>query len=171
MDSNGCKKLGIEKGFAKDQLEWLSGEAKKIREEHGEAPAFMCFHIPTDDFSDAYIAKGYQKKADEKGNMTELTLDGDGDFGNKCEPLIPMGLRVLPLAKECSVDGIFVGHCHITNTSVLHDGVRFTFGLKTGLYDYYDPDAIGGTLITLDGGDFTVRHIYYSLGEDFEVRM
>lgn len=163
MDSNGCGMLKIKKGFDKSQFEWMRAEAKRISSEFGNAPAFMCYHIPTDDFLDAYITKGYQNQYDSKESFSMFEMNGVEDFGKKCEAIKPIGQRILPIAKDCGVDGIFVGHCHTINTSVLHDGVRFTFGLKTGLYDYYDETAIGGTQITLDGKNFSVRHIYYSV--------
>lgn len=162
MDSNGCSKLKIKKGFDESQLQWMRAEAQSIKSQFGDAPAFMCYHIPTDDFLDAYVVRGYQKEYDSKEEFSRFDLNQGVDFGKKCEAIKPIGQRILPLAKECGVDGIFVGHCHIINTSVLHDGVRFTFGLKTGLYDYYDETAIGGTLITLDDKKFSVCHIYYS---------
>jgi hypothetical protein len=57
------------------------------------------------------------------------------------------------------VDGVFVGHCHAINTSILWQGIRWTYGLKTGQYDYHTPGQVGGTLITLNGESFTVHHI------------
>ena len=57
------------------------------------------------------------------------------------------------------VDGVFVGHCHANNTSVLWNGIRWTYGLKTGQYDYHTPGQLGGTLITLWDKAFTVTHI------------
>lgn len=55
---------------------------------------------------------------------------------------------------------MFAGHQHKNNTSVLFDGVRYTFGLKTGLYDYYDPESIGGVLITLSDETFSVKQVH-----------
>jgi len=85
MDSNGCGKLGIAQGFREDQLEWLKNTSKEC-----DAPVFCCFHIPTKDFLDAYIAAGYQTKSDDldSSEYYELSVDKkakEGDFGKKCE--------------------------------------------------------------------------------------
>lgn len=161
MDSNGCGGRGITDGFRPDQLEWL----KATMTQEPNIPGFVCFHIQTVDFADAYIAAGYMDEygTPDKWKRFEIGKDVEaknGDFGKRCEWF---GLRIPPmhsLLREVGIDGVFVGHDHVNNTSVLYDGIRYTFGLKTGIYDYYDPTAVGGTLITLDGDKFAVKHIY-----------
>ena len=168
MDSNGCGKLGITAGFRDDQLDWL----EKTMSEEPDVPGFACFHIQTRDFTDAYIAAGYQNEPDtaEKYTLFELGKDvaaKEGDFGKKLERF-GGDQRIHELCKKCGIDGVFAGHCHANSTSVLYDGVRYTFGLKTGLYDYYLQDSIGGTLITLDGNNFSVKHLYCDAPEPRE---
>ena len=168
MDSNGCAGIGISGGFRDDQLQWL----KNTMSEEADVPGFVCFHIQTRDFADANIAAGYQADYDtaEKPNLFEIGKDvpsKNGDFGKKGERF--GGDRPIhALCKECGIDGVFVGHCHANSTSVLYDGVRYTFGLKTGLYDYYLKDSIGGTLITLDDKRFSVKHLYCDAPEPRE---
>lgn len=165
MDSNGCGKLGIAQGFREDQLEWLKETSNEC-----DVPLFCCFHIPTKDFSDAYIAAGYQEKSDERDTCAYYELGVDmaakaGDFGKKYEDFYSYSAPVLPAFKASRVDGVFAGHYHKINLSVVHEGIRFTMGLKTGLYDYHDKDAMGGTLITLCGKDFSVRHEYCRIAD------
>lgn len=165
MDSNGCGKLGIAQGFREDQLEWLKETSNEC-----DVPLFCCFHIPTMDFSDAYIAAGYQEKSDERDTCAYYELGVDmaakaGDFGKKHEDFYSYSAPVLPVLKASRVDGVFAGHYHKINLSVVHEGIRFTMGLKTGLYDYHDKDAMGGTLITLCGKDFSVRHEYCRIAD------
>ena len=165
MDSNGCGKLGIHQGFREDQLEWLKETSNEC-----DVPLFCCFHIPTKDFSDAYVAAGYQEKSDERDTCAYYELGVDmaakaGDFGKKYEDFYSYSAPVLPAFKASRVDGVFAGHYHKINLSVVHEGIRFTMGLKTGLYDYHDKDAMGGTLITLCGKDFSVRHEYCRIAD------
>ena len=165
MDSNGCGKLGIAQGFREDQLEWLKETSNEC-----DAPLFCCFHIPTKDFSDAYVAAGYQEKSDERDTCAYYELGVDmaakaGDFGKKYEDFYSYSAPILPAFKASRVDGVFAGHYHKINLSVVHEGIRFTMGLKTGLYDYHDKDAMGGTLITLCGKDFSVRHEYCRIAD------
>jgi hypothetical protein len=88
-----------------------------------------------------------------------------GDFGKKYEDFYSYSAPILPAFKASRVDGVFAGHYHKINLSVVHEGIRFTMGLKTGLYDYHDKDAMGGTLITLCGKDFSVRHEYCRIAD------
>lgn len=160
VDSNGCYGAGVSQGIRPDQIEWL--------EEYGNAdgvPAFVFFHIPTKDFTNVSIAKGYQSAPDTRENIQNYDLgktdDKGADFGRKREHLSCDGqTELMPVFKKIGADGIFVGHCHCINTSIVYEGIRFTFGLKTGTYDYFNGDAMGGTKIVLDGKDFSVEHIY-----------
>ena len=165
MDSNGCGKLGIAQGFREDQLEWLKETSNEC-----DVPLFCCFHIPTKDFSDAYVAAGYQEKSDERDTCAYYELGVDmaakaGDFGKKYEDFYSYSAPILSAFKASRVDGVFAGHYHKINLSVVHEGIRFTMGLKTGLYDYHDKDAMGGTLITLCGKDFSVHHEYCRIAD------
>lgn len=168
-DTNGCGAIGIEPGIRDDQLDWIKAESAKIKDNYGDVPGFICFHEPTDDFFDAYINAGYQNEYDiDEKQFAEYTIGADasaqnGDFGNKREAIYACcRQKIMPVLKQTGINGVFAGHCHKINTSVLYEGVRFTFGYKTGYYDYYDEEANGGTLITL-GKDynFDVKHIQY----------
>lgn len=175
LDSHGCNSYGkeglvFEPGIYEDQREWASKEASEAKKINPDVKTFMCFHIPTKDFCDALVAAGYQKTLDlpegESENFAqyEIGVDveaRDGEFGRKFERVGTQVERIMPLIKECDADGLFAGHLHKVNTSVMYEGVRFTLGYKTGFYDYHDKDANGGTLITLCGSDFTVKHIGY----------
>lgn len=168
LDSNGCRKRDIEPGFHEDQLEWLRQNAEEIKRKFPEVTSFVAFHIPTIDFSDALLFAGYQKKCDvPEGDFEQYEIGKDvtaknGDFGKKWERLKYGYDKALhPLFKECGIDGVFVGHMHKNNFSVLYDGIRYTLGLKTGKFDYHDEESLGGTLITLQNEDFQVKHIYY----------
>ena len=165
MDSNGCGKLNIPQGFRKDQLEWLKKTSHDC-----DVPMFCCFHIPTADFEKAYLAAGYQQGHDTSGEWEKYELSKDvvaknGDFGKKDEPFYDFADGIMDTLKESRVDGVFAGHYHKINLSVAHEGIRFTMGLKTGLYDYHDKEAMGGTLITISGKGFSVKHEYCKIEE------
>ena len=38
---------------------------------------------------------------------------------------------------------------YLQDTSIVYDGIRLTYGMKTGTYDYFHQDMLGSTLITL----------------------
>jgi hypothetical protein len=168
MDSGGC--MGSPSasarrgpGFAGDQYEWLYATAEGMRAAAGGSlPAFLCFHIPSFQFHRAAVEKGYQTSDEHEKYVIGVTSPArDGDFGCKREPIGCFGTPedFADRLHTAGIDGVFVGHCHANNTSVLWQDIRWTYGLKTGQYDYHTPGQVGGTLITLFGKDFTVHHI------------
>ena len=64
---------------------------------------------------------------------------------------------ILPHMKAAGTDGTFFGHQHKNGISVKWEGIRFTYGLKTGFYDE-NPNQTGGTVIKLNGSEFDVNH-------------
>ena len=70
-------------------------------------------------------------------------------------------ISVLPTFKAVNVDGVFFGHSHVNNASIVGEGIRWTFGLKTGLYDYHEKEKLGGVLLTLSSecAKFSIEHI------------
>jgi 3',5'-cyclic AMP phosphodiesterase CpdA len=166
MVSNGCNKKPFIIGMQPDQLDWLRAECCRIHTEHPAVPVFVCYHIPSADFTDAAIAAGYVDRYDTREDFVSFDLSADtpaheGDFGAKKWRSLPTKPAQLPLFRECGVDAVFVGHEHRNFSSVAYGGIRWTFGLKTGWYDSHDRDNTGGTLITLQGKGFAVRHIVY----------
>lgn len=163
VDSNGCHGAGVSQGWRPDQLQWLEGCGEE------NVPAFVCMHIPSRDFEDAYIAAGYQSDYDKPEAWARYDLDKnptlpDADFGVKRERMdYSTQPTLMPILKKIGADGLFAGHYHVVNTSVIYEGIRFTLGTKTGLYDYHNGDIMGGTLITLTGKSFAVEHLYCSI--------
>ena len=84
--------------------------------------------------------------------------DREGDLGFALESLGGY-------AKELDCIGMFVGHRHKVATSILCDGIRVTYGLKTGTYDYHDETMLGSVRITLteDTGEMGVEYVHSEL--------
>jgi hypothetical protein len=169
MDSGACMgspdaSVRRGPGFTADQYDWLYATADRLTEVSGgtPVPAFLGFHIPTIQFHQAAVEKGYQTSDEQEKYVIGVTSPAkDGDFGCKREPIGCFGTPedFVDRLHGAGIDGVFVGHCHANNTSVLWRGIRWTYGLKTGQYDYRTPGQLGGTLITLWGADFTVCHL------------
>lgn len=180
MDSNCCGGTSDplvyrHVGFHEDQVDWLRARGEAAGKADGAVPGFIAYHVPTVEFSRAAKEKGYQN--DDETRAYVIGVDSparDGDFGCKREVMsvfaAPGDFRGALTA--CRTDGVFVGHDHAINTSILWDGIRWTFGFKTGQYDYHIPGQMGGTLITLNPGaavdapndnseeaPFSVRHV------------
>ncbi len=161
MDSHGCPdKVGI----YEDQLELVRLHTKEITEAQGKKiPAFMGFHHPVEEFRLAEESKGYRTE-DRKSYVIGVDVPAkDGDFGSRQENYKAAWTASVPgfleLAKECQVEGVFVGHFHSINTCITYEGIRWVFGLKTGQYDYHTPGQLGGTLITIRGEETEVSHL------------
>lgn len=169
LDSNGCRggrdpSLIRERGIYPDQLALVSRHTSLIRAAQGrDVPAFMAFHIPIDRFYEAELAKGYRSDLDDQYVLGVDIPARDGDFGFSMERYGDRTVKTDPdfpdFLRAQGVDGVFAGHVHNNSFSISHGGIVWTFGLKTGQYDYHVPYQLGGTLITLEGDHFTVNHI------------
>jgi 3',5'-cyclic AMP phosphodiesterase CpdA len=168
LDSGGCMGSRSESarrgpGFAADQYDWLYATAEAMNAAAGETvPSFVGFHIPTVQFHQAAVSKGYQTADEHEKYVIGVTSPArDGDFGCKREPIGCFGTPedFVDRLHKAGIDGVFAGHCHANNTSVLWKGIRWTYGLKTGQYDYHTAGQLGGTLITLWEKNFTVVHV------------
>ncbi len=167
IDSNGCRGtqdplVQRDAGIYPDQIQLFSHHSQAADQAQGRpVPSFAAFHIPTEEFELAARKKGYAADGCHTYNIGVNVPGQDADFGYRDEkidhaahcPEFPDFLKI------AHVDGVFAGHCHKINTCITCDGVTYTFGLKTGQYDYHTPGQIGGTLITLDGEAFTVSHV------------
>lgn len=166
VDSNGCKasedpaviKIG---GIYSDQMENIKTKTQLIEKEYGTIPAFLAFHLPVEEFENAEVYNGYKNGLREFYTIGVDVEKRNEDFGFKLETFKPINTEenFLNTIKLCNVDGVFVGHSHSICTSITYEGIKWTFGLKTGQYDYHIPGQIGGTLVCLEGNAFEVQHI------------
>ena len=158
-DSHGCL---CEPSLHQDQLEMIEKNTAEIEKAMGEKiPAFMAFHIPTECFSKAEIAKGYKTEEYPLYTIGVDVAQQDDDFGFCQEKYntIKTECDFMKFLHKQHIDGVFVGHCHKITTCIDYEEIKMVFGLKTGQYDYHLPGSLGGTLITLEGEDFRVNHI------------
>lgn len=201
MDSNGTgaasrasKNNGQTRtsaGFASDQVEWFSTLGAAINEAAPEAKISFAFHWPIQAVYDALALYGWEEGGSYTNNpifIEEAENRADTDFG-----FIASGdggawdtdYSCYNAMKAIGVDSIFVGHIHATSASIVKDGVRFQFGLKTGVYDArltkmsdgtYDggfavggKPYIGGSAIIVseeDGSIENAYHVYHNMEND-----
>ena len=192
MDSNGCthafadgygacdaagqpliynagEKVRTEIGFGVDQIEWLEEKSKAIdAATDGTVGKLLAFHIPISQFADGAYESGYQSSF-ALGNNQLYTIGKDvtaqnGDFGIKGEAFkgIHSEYGLWNILKKYNFEGVFCGHSHKNSVSIFYDGIRLTFGLKTGTFDRYLESELGGTKITINKDRFEVEHVYYT---------
>ena len=173
--SNGCKKAanpdevrGLA-GIAQDQVQWLNYVGDSVKKALGKSvPSIATWHIVSYEFSEALDQK--YPYPDIRKNTTSFEIGNsfdakDNDFGSMKEDF--NGLFNTPglyeALKLCGVDGVFIGHNHEINTSILYKDIRWTFGLKTGTYDSYTLGKVGSTSIVFNDSvrDILVEHIYF----------
>ena len=185
LDSNGCRgayrysffpgyphfnegeKVRTDKGFGDDQVDWIRESGAAINRGAGKiVPKFFCFHFAEEMIDQAAQKKGYQTSAEKNRELYDLDRDNialDGDFGKKGQDFSSFSSPAFreALQKAGGADGIFIGHDHVNSVSILcENGIRMTYGLKTGIHDFHD--VLGTTAITVseDGRRFRVEHLY-----------
>lgn len=191
----GKNGTNAENGMAKDQLDWFAGKVDRIARVSPQTKLSMAFHIPLAVFNDAMVEYGAPTIADYNNltdEMKNFTVDIDAYVGGKKNENDYGYLGILTvsnwdrdktaweLIKSKGVDSIFAGHNHVNSASIVYEGVRLSYGLKTGLYDqvnYRQPDGtikgswnwqagepiVGGTVIELapNGAIDDIYHAYY----------
>ena len=165
------------------QLAWYKTSAVKASEVANEQidgtekiPSFLCMHVPTADF---YAAAEQANVYEGITNLMDVNYDSDfngsvyqtnglndtsSTFGFLSGGNAATYSRfIYKHLQVANTDGVFVGHQHSMALSAMYQGIRFTFGLKTGRYaGYYNAggqEKTGGTLITLQGKQFGVKHV------------
>lgn len=133
------------------QIEWYKWAINGINEYNKTKTDSMLFiHIPLPEFKTAYDL--WQQEGGAEGE----------NFGVKGEEECPSYINtgMFNAIKEFdSTKYVFAGHDHLNNYSVMYEGVRLTYAMKTGDRCNQTPGQNGGTLITM-GDKITVEHIY-----------
>ena len=145
-------------GIFTHQIEWLENE----RDAEGVKLIFL--HIPPICFYESMCKYGYDRKEFKK----IIIGDNDsGDFGIAERQFgrnffIDHDNKLFDKALSVGVTGMFAGHFHTLGTSILYKEMRLTMGCKTGEYDSFIPELMGGTLIKINNKNnlgFEVSHI------------
>lgn len=181
LDSHGCvnsdrvEKVISSSGIFEGQIEWFTSVSEELKEINGgeNVSSFAFFHHPLKALGKGLQLYGYTSIQndfyDKDGNLQKFSqvnigdINARGDWGYYREDcfFIDSDYKVFNIFKENGVDGCFFGHYHNNGCSVIHEGVRLTFGVKTGEYDSHPKNYLGGTLIEIDGEKFTVSPKYY----------
>ena len=149
-----------------DQIEWIKTSAQNIYSEIGtEVPSLIFQHIQP-------IETMYALQTSYPDTYTEKPFYAtkDGDFGSATGGIggIDTQGKYWAAAKEVGCVGIFMGHDHENAISVVYDGIRLTFGLKSSLECGIDPNLIGGTKITIKEKDNSFNVEYLHTDIEFE---
>ncbi len=166
LDTHGCR--GYSNASLRfQQLSWYQKEmvdTVKYQKTLDPIPNFMFMHIPSKEF----VLAGVNQYGFERGGKGVITSDcsinENGDYGKNSENVsyFDNGNFFTYIKDLGNTKGVFCGHDHVNNSSIMYEGVRFTFGLKSSTYDYYDD--VGGTVITIkDDKSFNVKPIFTTI--------
>lgn len=155
MDSNMYAADGGYDNFHDDQIEWYKNSVKKIAKEvNGDeskvVPSLAFFHIPMQEFTVAYDEAKKNKKI-LTGKRLEQEYSGTHP-DQMFETMLELG----------STKGVFVGHDHVNNYSVLYKGIRMTYANSCD-HNIYLVQKIGGCVIDIyEDGSFSTQSIYHT---------
>lgn len=195
LDSNGCAFMSDESfsnghskktyGFSQDQIDWYTDSINRIKKESPDTKISMAFHAEMSVWQEAFAQyPGFDSSKISASAPLDLDKVGNpGDFGlvttiYSASESWDNDKTVWNGIKALGVDSIFIGHLHTNTASLVYEGVRLTYGLKSSTYDQclyrkgngyaasysvLDNPVIGGTAIDISSdGTADVHHIYYS---------
>ncbi len=169
LNSSGDKVIDSYDSLTPQQMDWYRRQVA-VCEDFGCKDTSIFIHIPIYAYRDAYnAADGYEADdhtvpRDESHKDTYWFEGYEDSFGVRRDgfgqPKEDDG--VFAVLKEMgSTKHVFCGHDHKNNYSIVYDGIRLTYGTKTGAGGYWQSDLNGGTIITVDKkGINDVRHVY-----------
>ena len=168
-------------GFGDDQIEWYTNSITELHKQSPDTKVTFMFHIAISAFERAFEKYGYTK--DRSSGVFPIVIDkmdeSGTDFGTILSPTPTWDWdnTVWQGFKALGVDSVLVGHDHELCASVVYEGVRLQFGLKSTTYDsniYIDENGklkkswvpagtpmIGGTVMELTPCDGTIERAYH----------
>ena len=190
LDSNGCTfasdasydsgRIRLSSGFARDQIDWYKSSIEQLKSESPDTKVSMAFHIPIKTFCYAFTGKyGYDSLQFTAIDLDKVGVDEDFGYIGAAFNGWDAGGNVWSTVKALGIDSIFVGHEHCVSASVVYEGVRLQFGLKSSTYDslnyinsegeivrsYSDAGVpiVGGTVIPISqkNGEISPYHLLY----------
>ncbi len=202
LDTNGCGAASEETlanghtqtsaGLAQDQIDWYMQSMTKVKALYPNISFSMGYHIQNYAFVSAMAKYGYPSIGVNIDAHVQKAETDFGYFGHAAGGAWDSSGTIFNDMKAMGVDSIFVGHEHQNSASIVYDGVRLAYGLKTGRYDTINwltdgvivdnevtcgtitggnplpgVPLVGGTAINVsqEDGSITSHHIYYEQEE------
>ena len=144
---------GYEDEITNGQKAWVLWNAEGIKNECGYYPEGIAFmHKPLPEYADAYRDYRLGGETESIGSVeVHYSLYGSSQNG------------FFELAKSINIRDIVCGHQHGNNFTLLYQGVRLTFALKTGeLGGYYQDETVrldGATVMSL-GTETKIENVF-----------
>ncbi len=148
-----------------DWYEWCVKGTNKLAGYPVQSTVIM--HIPVVEYYDAWhaVSTDADDAAGKLGTINPIfypiASGRRGEYGG--HP--PVNNGFFALCKELgSTKNMLVGHDHDNDYSILYDGIRLTYAVKTGAGCYYTEDMIGATTLGINSlGMVDVDQNYYEI--------
>ena len=151
-----------------NQQEWYKWAVEGIKDLAGHTvESTVVIHIPVFEIHDAWNSVSIESEEEFGSINPAYSLIASGKKGEESCPA-PVNNGFFSLCKELgSTKNIIMGHDHRNDFSVLYEGIRLTYGVKSGFGSYWREDMIGGTTINVNSlGNASIEQHYYSLIEN-----
>ena len=157
LDSNGCNSPSAESqtnthlknnsGFGADQIAWYTAAINNIKAASPETKISLAFHIPLQAMIDSFAT---YTEGDGTAFIDRLENKNAGDFGyigSERVSVIDKDYAIWNAIKALGVDSVFAGHMHTHSASIVYEGVRLQFGMKSSTYDMLNYIQENGTIL------------------------
>jgi hypothetical protein len=158
LDTHGAIKT---QGIYTEQVEWYDATVRAVNAKADKAvESLLFFHIPILQFRQAMAQ--YTGNGNTTAGVVPENSNGDFGINGSTSSILDDNGLWQAIKSLGGTKGIFCGHNHHNSASVMYQGVRLTYGLKTGYYDGHTQGMLGGTMIRLaaDTYELGVSHIY-----------
>ncbi len=124
----------------------------------------VIMHIPVYEYYDAWhsVATGIDEANGKLGVIETYTDEAYGRRGESGgHP--PVNNGFFSLCKELgSTKDMIVGHDHVNDYSIVYQGIRLTYAVKTGYGAYFEKDMLGATTLSIHSdGTTTLKQNHY----------
>lgn len=150
MDSD-VKKGSNYMPITQGQLDWYEWAVKGITAYFGRIiPSALMRHIPLIEYATAYDA---------------AVLNNTVIYGERREEESPpyINSKMFEKIKALqSTKGVFCGHDHLNDYSVIYEGIRLSYSVSSGFGSYGDNNIKGGTLLKIkSSGETEQSRVFY----------
>ncbi|MBR0538505.1 MAG: metallophosphoesterase [Clostridia bacterium] len=154
-----------------NQFDWYRWGVEGIRQLAGHpVESTVIMHIPVYEYKTAWEeATGISEWTYSAGSAPFIGEYADTSFGVRHEygGWSPQSNGFFDLMKTLgSTKNVIVGHDHVSDYSIVYQGIRLTYAVKDGPGCYWEPAMNGCTTLSVnDAGQGSVAHHFYEYPE------
>ena len=142
-------------GLCGGQEEWCVEKIKEIKAASPDTKITFAFHVQFFKFTKVFSKYGFTGEEVADGNtiiIDEHPQKSEGDFGFIASNIPQYGRwdpeeKLVNKLVELGVDSFLVGHLHVIAASVVYEGVRYQFGLKSSEYVSFPTETPEGKIL------------------------